>query len=115
LSRTLGTNRVVDEIFLSFKHSATIEWMLPGVPPTNRQIDIAMVSIFHVRGSKMESEHIYWDQASVLVQAGLLDAKLVPSHMKKKGMTKLPVVGAEGARAIKRDSSKKINDLIPDW
>jgi hypothetical protein len=115
LSRTLGTDRVVDELFLSFKHSKPISWMLPGVPPTNRQIDIAIVSIFHVRGSKMESEHIYWDQASVLVQAGLLDVKAVPSHMKKKGMTKPPVVGAEGARAIKRGSSKKINDLIPDW
>jgi hypothetical protein len=115
LSRTLGTDRVVDEIFLSFKHSQTVPWMLPGVPPTNRQIEIAMVSIFHVRGSKMESEHIYWDQASVLAQAGLLDAKVIPSHMKKKGMTKLPVVGAEGARAIKRGSSKKINDLIPGW
>jgi hypothetical protein len=115
LSRTTGTDRVVDELFLSFKHSEAVPWLLPGVPPTNLQIEVVIVSIFHVRGSKMESEHIYWDQASVLVQAGLIDTKLIPGHMKKKGMPKLPVVGAEGARAILRGNSKKVNDLIPDW
>jgi hypothetical protein len=68
-----------------------------------------------VRGDKVESEHVYWDQASVLAQTGLLDPKLVPEGMRRKGMERLPIVGAEAARAIKRGSSGKVNDLIPDW
>ncbi|KAK4612016.1 hypothetical protein CLAFUW4_13320 [Fulvia fulva] len=115
LSRTIGTGRVCDEIFVALTHTVEIPWLLPGVPPTNKRIEIVIVSIFHVRGSKLESEHIYWDQASVLVQAGLLDPKLVPDAMKKKGVEKLPVVGAEGARAIKRGGSRQVNALIPDW
>lgn len=70
LSRTIGTDRIVDELFVSLAHSVKIDWLLPGIPPTNRKIEIVIVSIFHVRGDKLESEHIYWDQASVLVQVG---------------------------------------------
>jgi hypothetical protein len=114
LSRTVGADRVVDELFVSLAHSIEIGWLLPGIPPTNRKIEIVIVSIFHVRGDKLESEHLYWDQASVLVQAGLLDAKAVPGNLKKKGVKVLPVVGAEGARAMKRGSSRMINDLIPE-
>ncbi|KJX95047.1 hypothetical protein TI39_contig4137g00004 [Zymoseptoria brevis] len=114
LSRTIGTDRVVDELFVSLAHSIEIDWLLPGIPPTNRKIEIVIVSIFHVRGDKLESEHLYWDQASVLVQAGLLDSKAVPTALKKKGVKQLPVVGAEGARAIKRGSSRMVNTLIPD-
>ncbi|KXT16071.1 hypothetical protein AC579_7112 [Pseudocercospora musae] len=115
LSRTIGTDRIVDELYLSLTHSQTIDWLLPGIPPTGKRIEIAVVSIFHVRGERLESEHVYWDQASVLVQAGLLDPKVVPGHLKKKGVSQLPVVGAEGARAIKRGSSRRVNELIPDW
>ncbi|KAK4497144.1 hypothetical protein PRZ48_011594 [Zasmidium cellare] len=115
LSRTVGTDRVVDELYVALTHTMEVPWLLPGVPPTNKRIEIAIVSVFHVRGEKLESEHVYWDQASVLVQAGLLDPKVVPDALKKKGVKQLPVVGAEGARAIKRGSSQKINDLIPDW
>lgn len=71
ISRTVGTDRIVDEIFVSLAHSVKIDWLLPGIPPTNRKIEIVIVSIFHVRGDKLESEHIYWDQASVLVQVSL--------------------------------------------
>ncbi|CZT23392.1 uncharacterized protein RCC_12206 [Ramularia collo-cygni] len=115
LSRTIGTDRIVDELFVSLAHSVKIDWLLPGIPPTNRKIEIVIVSIFHVRGDKLESEHIYWDQASVLVQAGILDPKAVPEALKKQGVKQLPVVGAEGTRAIKRGSSRHINTLIPDW
>ncbi|CAK1365884.1 hypothetical protein CB0940_09658 [Cercospora beticola] len=136
LSRTIGTSRIVDEIFLSFAHTSPITWLLPGVPPTNRKIEIVIVSIFHVVGTKLESEHVYWDQASVLVQAGLLDPKLVPEGMRRRkggkkkgndgaegngdadggeGIERLPVVGAEAARAVKRGSSRYVNELVPDW
>lgn len=74
-----------------------------------------MVSIVCVRGGRLESEHVYWDQASVLVQVGLLDAGVVPEGFRGKGVKGLPVVGAEQARAVKRGSSQRVNCFIPEW
>lgn len=98
LSRTAGPDRVVDELYISFEHSQEIPWMLPGVPPTNKRVEIILVSIVSMRGGRLYSEHTYWDQASVLVQIGLLDPKLVPGSV--QGVDKLPVVGREAARRI---------------
>lgn len=78
VSRTTGIDRVVDEMVVSFKHSQEVPWILPGVKVTNKVVHVALVSIVTVRGGKLVSEHMYWDQASVLVQVGLLDPKLVP-------------------------------------
>ncbi|EMD00099.1 hypothetical protein BAUCODRAFT_102413 [Baudoinia panamericana UAMH 10762] len=117
LSRTIGTDgsRLVDELYISFTHSQEIAWMLPGIPPTKKKVEVAMVSIARMMGGKLESEHVYWDQAAVLVQVGLLSPKMVPDGFKKKGVEELPVVGAEAARAMKRGSSKHMNELIDDW
>lgn len=98
LSRTAGPDRVVDELYVSFEHTQEIPWMLPGVPPTNRRVEIILVSIVSMRAGRLYSEHTYWDQASVLVQVGLLDPKLVPNSA--QGMGRLPVVGREAARRI---------------
>ncbi|KAL1303285.1 hypothetical protein AAFC00_006691 [Neodothiora populina] len=115
LSRTVGVDRVVDEMNLSFKHKQEIDWLLPGIPPTNRQIEITLVSIVCIKGGKLVSEHVYWDQASVLVQAGLLDPKNVPQKLKKEGIERLPVIGADGARAVLKHDARIMNGLIPDW
>ncbi|KAL1587312.1 hypothetical protein WHR41_04247 [Cladosporium halotolerans] len=110
LSRTTSGDRVVDELYMNFTHSVEMPWLLPSIPPTNRQIEIVVISIVTLRGGKLESEHVYWDQASVLFQAGLLNPKLaLPDGMKKKGVKKLPIVGAEAARAVKRGSSRQMN------
>ncbi|KAJ5667828.1 uncharacterized protein N7477_006398 [Penicillium maclennaniae] len=98
LSRTAGPDRVVDELYISFEHSQEIPWMLPGIPPTNKRVEIILVSIVSMRGGRLYSEHTYWDQASVLVQIGLLDPKLIPGSV--QGVDKLPVVGREAARRI---------------
>jgi len=89
--------------------------MLPDVPPTNKHIDVALVSVVCIRGGKLYHEHIYWDQASVLVQIGLLDPKLVPQSMKDQGMQRLPVVGAESARKVLDESSEPSNELLSSW
>ena len=115
LSRTIGTDRVVDELFVTFTHSQEIPWILPGIPATNKKVEIVMVSIVHLIGEKLESEHVYWDQASVLVQVGLLSPRTVPEAMKKKGVDELPITGAEAARAVKRGGSKHMNELVLDW
>lgn len=98
LSRTTGSDRIVDELYVSFEHSQELPWMLPGVPPTNKAVEIILVSIVSIHSEKIYSEHVYWDQASVLVQVGLLDPKLVPNGV--QGVDRLPVVGREAARRI---------------
>jgi hypothetical protein len=115
VSRTIGEDRVVDEMVVSFKHTEDVPWILPGVPPTNKQVHIAIVSVVCVRGGRIYHEHIYWDQASVLVQIGLLDPKLVPEPMKKKGLQRLPVCGSASAAKVLDEESHPSNELIPSW
>lgn len=105
LSRTTGADRVVDELYVSFEHSQEIPWILPGVPPTNKRVEIILVSIVSLRGGRLYSEHTYWDQASVLVQVGLLDPKLVPQSA--QGVDRLPVVGREAARRILHENPEE--------
>ena len=89
--------------------------MLPEVPPTNKTVQVPIVSIVSIRGGKLYHEQLYWDQASVLVQTGLLDPKLVPNDIKKKGLTTLPVAGREVAEKVLDEASHPSNELISAW
>lgn len=102
VSRTVGVDRVVNEGVLCFTHDVEIDWMLPGIPPTGRYVEVPIVGIITFRGDKLVHEHIYWDQASVLVQIGLLD----PAG--------LPVAGIEAAKKV-LDPSRPSNTLLPGW
>lgn len=115
VSRTIGVDRVVDEMIISFKHTQEVPWMLPNVPPTEKTVHVAVVSVVCVRGEKLFHEHIYWDQASVLVQIGLLDPKLIPDSMKDKGLQRLPVYGAETVAKVLDEDSHPSNELISSW
>jgi hypothetical protein len=116
LSRTIGADRIVDELYMSFKHSQSMPWILPGVPATNKQVEVIIVSIVSIRGGKLYSEHVYWDQASVLLQVGLLDPKLVPKEIQGQGVNQLPIVGREAARRILDGFDEKhMNKLVPRW
>ena len=99
ISRTIGTDRVVDEMVFEFTHTIKMDWMLPGVEPTGKHVKVPLVVIVHFRDGKLAHEHIYWDQASVLVQIGLLDAAT------------LPVAGVESAEKV-LDPSLPANALI---
>jgi carboxymethylenebutenolidase len=99
ISRTIGTDQLVDEMVFKFTHTIKMDWMLPGVAPTGKRVEVPLVAIVHFREGKLAHEHIYWDQASVLVQLGLLDAST------------LPVVGVESARKA-LDASLPSNALI---
>jgi carboxymethylenebutenolidase len=88
ISRTVGEDQLVDEMIFSFTHTQEMPWMLPGIAPTNRHVEVALVAIVRFRGDKLAHEHIYWDQASVLKQIGLLTDPA------------LPVFGAESARKV---------------
>ena len=88
VSRTIGQDQLVDEIIFSFTHTEEMPWMLPGVASTNRHVEIPLVVIVKFRDGKLAHEHIYWDQASVLKQIGLISDP------------KLPVFGSETARRV---------------
>lgn len=78
ISRTIGTNRVIDEIILSFTHDIEIKSMIPGIQPTGKYVELPHVVVMKFRGNKIEHEHIYWDQASLLTQIGVLDSRGLP-------------------------------------
>ena len=73
VSRTVGSNQIVEEMVISFTHTAVIDWMLPGLAPTGKKVAAAFAVIVGFKEGKISHEHIYWDQAGVLVQLGLLD------------------------------------------
>ena len=99
ISRTIGNNQLVDEMVFKFTHSIRMDWMLPGIAPTGKRVEVPLVAIVKFRNGKLAHEHIYWDQASVLVQLGLLDAGA------------LPVAGVESARKA-RDPNLPSNALM---
>jgi carboxymethylenebutenolidase len=99
ISRTVGKDRLVDEMVFKFTHSIKMDWMLPGVAPTGKPVEIPLVAIVGFRDGKLAHEHIYWDQASVLVQLGLLDTAI------------LPVAGRETARKA-LDANLPSNEMI---
>lgn len=88
VSRTIGVDRVVDEMVFEFTHTIKMDWMLPGIEPTGKHVKVALVVIVHFRDGKLAHEHIYWDQASVLAQLRLIDNAA------------LPVAGVESAEKV---------------
>ncbi|KAG8726252.1 hypothetical protein FRC12_023565 [Ceratobasidium sp. 428] len=110
VSRTIGPDKVVDEFVVEFIYDTEIDWMLPGIPPTGKQVRVPVVAVVNVRGDKLYHEHIYWDQASVLVQIGLLPPQItLPGTIKE---IKLPVVGVEQAEKMLDPGARESNLLI---
>jgi carboxymethylenebutenolidase len=99
ISRTIGHDRLVDEFVFKFTHTLQMDWLLPGVAPTNKPVEIVKVVVVQFQDGKIAAERIHWDQASVLVQLGLLDPG------------KLPVAGVETARKV-LDAQRPSNELM---
>ena len=100
VSRTIGADRLVDEMIFRFTHTIEMDWMLPGVVPTGKRVEVALVVIVQFKQGKLAHEHIYWDQASVLAQIGLIDP------------AKLPVSGLESAEKVLDPQAVPSNLLI---
>jgi carboxymethylenebutenolidase len=101
-TRTVTAERIVDEMTISFTHDTHIPWILPGVAPTDRRVVVPIVTVIGMRDGLVASEHIYWDQASVLAQVGLLDP------------TSLPVTGAEQVDTLAAEPEPGVfNALLP--
>lgn len=99
ITRTEGDNILIDEFIVRFTHDVVMDAILPGIPPTHRRVELPHVAVIGFEDGKIAFERIYWDQASLLVQIGLLDAST------------LPVVGAEQARVL-LDPTQPRNELI---
>ena len=100
IARTVGSDRIVDEMQFSFTHDIEMPWILPGVPPTGRHVAVAVVAVVQFEGGRISGERIYWDQASVLAQAGLIEA------------AGLPITGPEAMRKAADPAKEPSNALI---
>ena len=89
---------MVDELIGRFTHSIRMDWILPGIEPTGKRVEMPFVVIVQFEGDKLAHEHLYWDQASVLVQVGLLERTL-------------PVCGGEIAAQV-LNPTQPMNELI---
>ncbi len=98
--RTVGNDRIVDELIHKFTHTIEMPWILPGIKPTGRRVEVAVVVVVQFKDGKIAGECIYWDQASVLAQIGLIDTE------------KLPVTGIEASRKVINPSNEPSNHLI---
>lgn len=87
ISRTIGKDQVVDELILSFTHDIEIPAMVPEIPPTGRYVELPLIVVMKFKGNKIAHEHIYWDQASLLYQIGIIDNK------------ELPIIGIEQSKS----------------
>jgi carboxymethylenebutenolidase len=74
VNRVIGDGQIVDELHVTFTHSRRMNWLLPGIPATNKTLAIDFVVVAQFRGDRLACERIYWDHAAVLRQAGLLSA-----------------------------------------
>ena len=102
VSRTVGDSQVVDELVLSFTHDIEMPQLLPGIAPTGRHVRLAFCVVVGFADGMVAHEHIYWDQAGLLVQVGVLD----PAG--------LPVAGSETARKL-IDETRPSNTLMRRW
>ena len=100
VSRTVGEEQLVDEILVSFTHDVEMDALLPGVPPSGRSVRLPVCVVVKFDGDRVAHEHIYWDNASLLAQVGVLEAG------------GLPVTGPEQAENLLDPRSRPMNELI---
>ncbi|KAM7201696.1 hypothetical protein V8F33_003245 [Rhypophila sp. PSN 637] len=120
ISRTVGIDRIVDEFLFECTHNRTIDWLIPGIPPTFKPLSVPMTSIVNIRGDRLYHEHIAWDQGTVLRQLGLLPEYLpfpypVPgaeSETTTKYEYRLPVAGLATAKKLADEASEPSNAML---
>ncbi|KAK7408354.1 hypothetical protein QQX98_009450 [Neonectria punicea] len=121
ISRTIGIDRVIDEFIFKFTHDKPVDWLVPGIPPTGKYVEVPMTAVVNVRGDRLYHEHIAWDQGSVLRQLGLLPEFLpfpypladgrVPAAG-KEFKYQVPVAGVETANKMREKNSTESNVMF---
>ncbi|KAJ7499343.1 NTF2-like protein [Mycena latifolia] len=108
ISRTVGSDRVVDEFIFHATHDKEIDWLLPGVPPTGKKIAIPMLGVINIRGDRLYHEHIWWDQGTACMQVGI-----IPTHVPLNGKTlRLPIAGVESATLLIDERAVPPNEML---
>jgi carboxymethylenebutenolidase len=111
ISRTVGIDRVIDEFILKMTHDSQVDWLVPGVPATGRQIEVPMTGVVNIRGDRLYHEHIAWDQATVLVQLGVMGVSVPYGDGKGKEL-RLPVAGRECVEKMREKESVPSNEML---
>ncbi|KAJ5871191.1 uncharacterized protein N7529_003544 [Penicillium soppii] len=121
ISRTVGTDRIVDEFIFVFTHAKQMDWMIPGIPPTGKYLRVPFTSVVNIRGDRLFHEHIAWDQATVLVQLGLLPEYLPYPYPLPDGSVpapgnrfeyRVPAAGIECAEKLQNEDSAPSNRMF---
>ncbi|KAI9039840.1 uncharacterized protein KD926_009059 [Aspergillus affinis] len=121
ISRTVGVDRVVDEFICHMTHNMQIDWMIPGIPPTGKLLHVPFTAIVNIRGDRLYHEHIAWDQATVLVQLGLMPEylpypyALADGRLPGPGKTfeyRVPAAGVECATKLQNEHSVESNRMF---
>ncbi|KAJ5174216.1 uncharacterized protein N7482_000093 [Penicillium canariense] len=121
ISRTVGTDRIVDEFIFCLTHVKQVDWLLPGVPPTGQQLRIPFTSVVNIRGDRLYHEHIAWDQATVLVQLGLMPEYLPFPYALPDGRVpaagnrfeyRVPAAGVESAQKLQNEHQVPSNEMF---
>ncbi|KAF7354940.1 hypothetical protein MSAN_01408900 [Mycena sanguinolenta] len=108
ISRTVGSDRVVDEFIFNATHDKQIDWLLPGVPPTGKKLAVPMLGVINIRGDRLYHEHIWWDQGTALMQAGI-----IPTHVPLDGkILRLPIAGVESATLLIDERAVPPNEML---
>ncbi|KAJ6151218.1 hypothetical protein N7470_007812 [Penicillium chermesinum] len=115
ISRTMGIDRVVDEFIFKFRHDSEVDWLIPGIAPTYKDLEIPFMAVVNIRGDRLYHEHITWDQGTVLMQLGMMPTHLPVGEaqgVEAKATSKVPAFGRETAQKLRDKNSVGSNSLF---
>ena len=72
VARSVGDDFLVEEAIMRLTHDREMPFLAPGIAATGRTLEIPFVVIVTFRDDLMLGERLYWDQAQVLRQLGLV-------------------------------------------
>ncbi|KAJ5192236.1 hypothetical protein N7449_008378 [Penicillium cf. viridicatum] len=121
ISRTMGIDRIVDEFLFKFRHDTEVDWLIPGIAPTHRDLEIPFVAVVNIRGDRLYHEHITWDQGTVLMQLGFMPGYLSTlkdrhddtGDQHQQETCKSPIFGKETAAKL-RDKNAVVSNALFD-
>jgi carboxymethylenebutenolidase len=85
LSQSFGNDRIAEEMVIRFTHAIEMDWLLPGLRPTGQIAEFVLAAIIQFQDGKVAHEHLYWDQATVLSQMGVLNHPMAATGVASAG------------------------------
>lgn len=105
---------------LPFLYTILTPASIPGIPPTGKFLRIPFTAIVNIRGDRLYHEHISWDQATVLVQLGLMPEYLpYPYALEgrlpapgKRFEYRVPAEGVQSAQKLENEHLVPSNRML---